>query len=676
MNNKVRNVMSSWGGVVPVGTIISFMGNNAPDGYLKCDGTVYNITSYPFLANHFETEFGTKNYFGGDGAITFAVPDLRGEFLRGTGTNSHKNQGSGSNVGVHQDGTVHNRLATNASTKVVQVQSDTGKTWFNDINSDSQIYATGTHKWLATNFPDIGTEDSSIGVTSRPTNTSVLYCIAYQNIHISLDDNRPIQAAMDRWLRFDPDNKKGLIIKAGTSILKSNKHYKTFSRDTKVDFSSTITGSDNGKDFFVYLLDDDSVIASNSKLTVGVEIGRFHTLCASAGSTLTMTMPASPSSGIAVGSTIQVKPYRIEIDPDFYVFYSKTVTAVSAGTPYDVITCEHPLKGYEAGDILPESVFCKTFYPETLVDDAMVYDKTTDLCVDVYLQSGTWFNTRSAYNATHTVNRQQPNHLRDLQTVGKRLLSDPEFFSIALGSNECTAIQGAADKTTVGGHVDTSGRRMISAIGVEEACGYLWQWLIDLGPVGGTNWNGYDGKNSFGQTYGTIPYALLAGGDWVNSSYCGSGSRDGSSPRSHVVARLGGRGCIEITKSANAPKNSLVEAGEVYSTEERVVGTWIDGKKIYQKTIFVGSLSTGSANVNHGVSNLDCLIQTFGTAYRADGLKFAIPVLDCSNTTTWRIVIHGENSGKLLIDVGSGFTGNYALSNITITIRYTKTTDV
>jgi len=179
MNNKVRNVMSSWGGVVPVGTIISFMGNNAPDGYLKCDGTVYNITSYPFLANHFETEFGTKNYFGGDGAITFAVPDLRGEFLRGTGTNSHKNQGSGSNVGVHQDGTVHNRLATNASTKVVQVQSDTGKTWFNDINSDSQIYATGTHKWLATNFPDIGTEDSSIGVTSRPTNTSVLYCIKF-----------------------------------------------------------------------------------------------------------------------------------------------------------------------------------------------------------------------------------------------------------------------------------------------------------------------------------------------------------------------------------------------------------------------------------------------------------------------------------------------------------------
>ena len=595
-------------GFTPVGTVISVMATEAPEFYLKCDGTVYNIADYPELAQHFENQFGSANNFGGDGTTTFAVPDLRGEFLRGTGTNSHANQGSGANVGEHQDGTEIPIDGANENAAVIYGSAKSGG--FYAQNADHTENVLGRSVASTRDIAGAG-----VLATVRPTNTSVLYCIAYQNIHISLDDNRPIQAAMDRWLRFDPDNKKGLIIKAGTSILKSNKHYKTFNHDTKVDFSSTITGSDNGKDFFVYLLDDDSVIASNSKLTAGVEIGRFHTLCADAGSSLTMTMPASPSSGIAVGSNIQVKPYRIEIDPDFYVFYNKTVTAVSAGTPYDVITCEHPLKGYVAGDILPESVFCKTFYPETLVDDAMVYDKTTDLCVDVYLQSGTGFNTRSAYNATHTVSRQQVNHLRDLQTVGKRLLSDPEFFSIALGSNECTAIQGAADKTTVGGHVDTAGRRMLSAIGCEECCGYLWQWLNDISPVGGSNWNGYDGRNSFGQTYGTIPYGLLAGGDWSNSSYCGSCSRTGDHPRSNVHALLGGRGCIEVTKSANAPKSES-NAQDIYSIEERVVGRWIDGKPLYQRTAtytITSSLSATRISMPIELPNLDRAVKVEGT---------------------------------------------------------------
>ena len=64
-------------GLNPVGTIISFMGTIAPEGFLTCDGAVLNITDYPKLASHFETQFGSKNHFGGDGETTFAVPDLR-----------------------------------------------------------------------------------------------------------------------------------------------------------------------------------------------------------------------------------------------------------------------------------------------------------------------------------------------------------------------------------------------------------------------------------------------------------------------------------------------------------------------------------------------------------------------------------------------------------------------
>lgn len=78
-------------GFTPIGTVISVMSNEAPDNYLVCDGTAYNISEYSDLANFFEDQFGSKNYFGGNGTTTFAIPDLRGEFLRGTGTNGHTN---------------------------------------------------------------------------------------------------------------------------------------------------------------------------------------------------------------------------------------------------------------------------------------------------------------------------------------------------------------------------------------------------------------------------------------------------------------------------------------------------------------------------------------------------------------------------------------------------------
>ena len=90
----------------PVGHIIPYMGNNAPKHYLICDGREYNIIDYPYLVQHFTNEFGSSNYFGGDGTTTFAVPDLRGEFLRGSGT-ATRNTGTGASVGVHQNPTTH-----------------------------------------------------------------------------------------------------------------------------------------------------------------------------------------------------------------------------------------------------------------------------------------------------------------------------------------------------------------------------------------------------------------------------------------------------------------------------------------------------------------------------------------------------------------------------------------
>ena len=201
----------------------------------------------------------------------------------------------------------------------------------------------------------------------------------------------------------------------------------------------------------------------------------------------------------------------------------------------------------EAGDILPESVFCTTFKPDCLTEDAMVYDIDSKIAVDVYLQSGTGANTRSVYNVIHTVSSQQGNHAADMHAVGKRLLSDDEFTTIALGSNEATNIAGSAYVANVGGHTDTGGRRMISAIGVEDACGLLWQWTRTINGWGGNTWKTTDGRGSFGQEYSDI-YVLVAGGLWDEGAHCGSRSRAANRVRSSVDAGIGGRGSSRVSR--------------------------------------------------------------------------------------------------------------------------------
>ena len=169
----------------PVGSIISVMGNNAPLHYLICDGSEYNIEEYPELAKYFEIEFGKANQFGGDGITTFAVPDLRGEFLRGTGSNGHENQGSGADVGIHQDATVHRGIVTNSkgdgytriATQDIRNPNENGD--ITSINPDYEYQPGDWENALSISWDRTGGHARNFN--SRPTNTSVLYCIKYES---------------------------------------------------------------------------------------------------------------------------------------------------------------------------------------------------------------------------------------------------------------------------------------------------------------------------------------------------------------------------------------------------------------------------------------------------------------------------------------------------------------
>ena len=366
--------------------------------------------------------------------------------------------------------------------------------------------------------------------------------------------DKDVTAKTPRWLRFDfsAANKQTLKIAADTHIRVGNTvvHFDT---DTSIDLSETINAATNpnGKDWYVFLDAEGHVTCSLTKTEASGKkrIGQFHTLCVDAGMGVTGIVPTELTK---TGGDFLIKQYNEEEDPDFYAFYNKPITDIKSGTVYNVGTVAHPLSGFAANDILPESVWCLTFHPACASYDGMVYDRDCDIAVDIYLQSGKGKATKSAFKVDHMKYRAQVNYTDDMRCVGKRLLSDPEFTSIASGSNECTALYGGDDVSLVGGHKDTANRRMISFIGCEECCGYLNQWLRVVAPNGGDSWYAYDGSGAFGKQLGEA-YGFIAGGDWrrSTSSNCGSHCRTSNVSLSDATdPGVGARGSAGVIRSA------------------------------------------------------------------------------------------------------------------------------
>lgn len=103
-----------------------------------------------------------------------------------------------------------------------------------------------------------------------------------------------------------------------------------------------------------------------------------------------------------------------------------------------------------------------------------------------------------------------------------------------------------------------------------------------------------------------------------------------------------------------------------YSTSEKVIGTWIDGKPLYEKTYDLGI----GATIDIDISDLNistCVSVSGGTV---DGQSLPL-ILHRSSVEAYNIALYAR-SNKLSIRWGSSTTPVRAYA----TIRYTKTTDV
>lgn len=111
-----------------------------------------------------------------------------------------------------------------------------------------------------------------------------------------------------------------------------------------------------------------------------------------------------------------------------------------------------------------------------------------------------------------------------------------------------------------------------------------------------------------------------------------------------------------------------------YSTEERVVGTWIDGKPLYEKTFKITSTITNNDALAHNIKNVSVIWvdNAFVQNYNSNKLSYTLPV-----------TYYGTDLGKDELSMYADDT--YIVFKVQtawgegwskyVTLRYTKTTD-
>lgn len=153
-DNSLATKLYVDGRTIPAGAVQYFAGQTAPSGWLAANGAAVSRTTYASLFAAIGTTFGA-----GDGATTFNLPDLRGEFLRGF--DAARGVDSGRVLGSAQTDELKSH------THAVQRGES--------VSNNNQYMVTGA------NNPGYGTTTTTAtgGTETRPRNIALLACIKY-----------------------------------------------------------------------------------------------------------------------------------------------------------------------------------------------------------------------------------------------------------------------------------------------------------------------------------------------------------------------------------------------------------------------------------------------------------------------------------------------------------------
>lgn len=145
----------------PVGTVIAYMGNIAPEGYLVCDGSTFSATQYPKL----HALLGTT-----------ITPDLRAEFLRGVDNGRGMDPDLRTSVNVGQMDAIQNITGTFHTSPHTIMYSGAFVT-SSTITASSSF--SGQANWGVRIVDFNASRVARTALETRPHNVTVLWCIKH-----------------------------------------------------------------------------------------------------------------------------------------------------------------------------------------------------------------------------------------------------------------------------------------------------------------------------------------------------------------------------------------------------------------------------------------------------------------------------------------------------------------
>ena len=175
--NNIENGIES--GSVPTGCILPFGGTKAPAGYLMCDGSAVNRSTYLDLYSVIGTAYGQ-----GDNSTTFNLPDMRSKVPAGIKAGSSfsalgKTLGEETHKLTFNEMPIHKHPLTSwRNPQTAQAQQTTGFGFTNDDRGFSNIATDGDGTaYTAHNFTGFGTAGGDVAHNNIQPSLVVNYII-------------------------------------------------------------------------------------------------------------------------------------------------------------------------------------------------------------------------------------------------------------------------------------------------------------------------------------------------------------------------------------------------------------------------------------------------------------------------------------------------------------------
>tara|TARA_R100000808_G_scaffold25075_1_gene61359 strand:+ start:784 stop:1380 length:597 start_codon:yes stop_codon:yes gene_type:complete len=161
-----------------VGMIAPFAMASAPTGWIICDGSAVSRTvTYDALFDVIGTTWGS-----GNGSSTFNLPDLRGAFLRGTGSHGTSNMADGNDFAGQALGAFENDQMQGHWHQPAVDNSGIGSGlvgFAKGTNFDDNTTSNSTNQNIKSPITDGTNGTPRVGDETRPFNAGVNYCIKY-----------------------------------------------------------------------------------------------------------------------------------------------------------------------------------------------------------------------------------------------------------------------------------------------------------------------------------------------------------------------------------------------------------------------------------------------------------------------------------------------------------------